>query len=73
MKSTPTEVQDLQVGDRVLGSGEAVGAATFEVIKHVLPFNEGDTFLVIFKNVDGHREELTRYLPRTRKFAVLTP
>lgn len=68
MKTIPTEVQNLQVGDKVLGSGEA----TFEVIKHVLPFNEGDTFLVIFKNVDGHREELTRYLPRTRKFAVLS-
>lgn len=69
MKTIPTQVQDLQVGDKVLGSGEA----TFEVIKTVLPFNEGDTFLVIFKNMDGGREELTRYLPRTRKFAVLTP
>lgn len=68
MKTIPTQVQDLQVGDKVLGSGEA----TFEVIKNVLPFNEGDTFMIIFKNMDGNREELTRYLPRTRKFAVLT-
>ncbi len=69
MKTIPTEVQNLQTGDKVLGGDNS----TFEVVKHVLPFNEGDTFLVIFKNVDGHREELTRYLPRLRKFAVLTP
>jgi hypothetical protein len=69
VKTIPTEVQDLQVGDKVLGGDHS----TFEVIKHVLPFNEGDTFLVIFKNVDGNREELTRYLPRFQKFAVLTP
>jgi hypothetical protein len=69
VKTTTTAVQDLQVGDKVLGGDDS----TFEVIKHVLPFNEGDIFLVIFQNVDGHREQLTRYLPRLRNFAVLTP
>jgi translation elongation factor P/translation initiation factor 5A len=67
MKTEPTEAQNLQVGDEVLGGDNT----TWKVTEHVLPFNEGDTFMVVFKNVESG-QELTRYLPRNQKFAVLT-
>jgi hypothetical protein len=69
MKTTPTAVKDLQVGDRILGGDNS----TWEIIHHVRPFNEGTTFRMEFRNVENPREELTRYLPEDRNFAVLTP
>lgn len=68
MKSTTTAVKDLQLGDKVLGGDNT----TWEVIYHVLPFNEGDTYRVEFRNVENPKESLTRYLPADRNFAVLT-
>lgn len=67
MKTEMIKVSQLQVGDKVQGPSHV-----WEVIKHVLPFNEGDTYLVIFKSVETG-EELTRYLTDVTRFSVLTP
>lgn len=69
MKTTMVTVSNLQVGDKIQGGDDS----TWEVIKHVLPFNEGDTYLVIFRNVNDPKEELTRYLSDLKRFTVLTP
>lgn len=67
MKTEMVKVSQLQVGDKVQGADQV-----WEVIKHVLPFNEGDTYLVIFKNIETG-EELNRYLSDMKRFTVLTP
>jgi len=67
MKTEMVQVSQLQVGDKVQGADQV-----WEVVKHVLPFNEGTTYVVDFQNVETG-ETLTRYVEDIKRYPVLTP
>lgn len=68
MKTEMVRSKDLQVGDKIQGADDTV----WEVVKHVLPFNEDTVYVIDFVEVETG-EKLTRYVPEIKRFAVLTP
>jgi len=61
------KASDLQTGDKVEGNGDS---GAWEVTQHTLPFGEGDSYVIVFKNIETS-EELTRYVLKDKKFIVL--